>query len=363
MEATVAHGPWVLEPQNQWTIGGRASWEIDLFGRVRRSMEASLANFEAELADLGAVRVALIAETVATYLQCVSLRERITIARSNVEGQERSKDIADRRFDAGMAAGLDPAQADVNLARTQASVPALELALRRSLHRLSVLAGRDPVSNFENAGSGAELPEFPPSLSVGIPADLIRNRPDIRSLERRLAAQSARVGVAIAARYPAIQLSGSWDWLSSKLGGLSSDAAEFGSVGPSISVPIFQSGRLRAQVDAEEANLRQLHLALRQSVLIAQEEVENSLIAIVLDRQQTELLGAAVEAAQDSVELSRSLYTSGQSDFQNVLDAQRSLFALEDELALARLGVLLDLVDLYRALGGGWAPGGELETP
>ena len=138
---------------------------------------------------------------------------------------------------------------------------------------------------------------------------------------------------------------------------------EFGSIGPSISLPIFQSGRLRAQVDAEEANLRQLHLALRQSVLIAQEEVENSLIAIVLNRQQTELLGTAVEAAQDSVELSRSLYTSGQSDFQNVLDAQRSLFALEDELALARLGVLLDMVDLYRALGGGWIPGGELQTP
>ena len=163
--------------QNQWTIGGRASWEIDLFGRVRRSMEASLANFEAEVADLGAVRVALIAETVATYLQCVSLRERIAIARSNVEGQERSKDIADQRFDAGMAAGLDPAQADVNLARTQASVPALELALRRSLHRLSVLAGRDPASSLESAGTGAELPDFPGSLSVGIPADLIRNPP------------------------------------------------------------------------------------------------------------------------------------------------------------------------------------------
>ena len=363
-EASYARSrPLGFGTDDQWTIGGRASWEIDLFGRVRRSIEASLANFEAEVADLQGVQVAIVAETVATYLQCASLKERIRIAHSNVQSQERSKDIVDKRFAAGMAAGLDPAQAEVNLARTQASLPALELALRRSQHRLAVLAGRDPSTVVRELALEESLPAFPATVAVGIPADLIRNRPDIRFVERRLAAQSARVGVATAARYPALELAGSWDWLAREPGDLFDEALEFGSVGPTLSLPIFQSGRLRANVDAEESKLRQLHLALRQRVLVAQEEVENSLFAIVRNRHQAELLGKAVEAAQRSVELSRNLYTSGQSDFQNVLDAQRSQFALEDEHALARLNALLDLVDLYRSLGGGWDTHQELTLP
>ena len=347
--------PFRGRTDDEWQIGASVSWELDLFGRVRRSVEASLASFEAQVEDLHGARVALAAETVASYLQMLSLRERLAIAAANVASQKKSLFIAEQRFGAGMTAGLDPAQAEVNLHATQAAVPALELQLLRVQHRLAVLAGREPRAFLGSFSEKEALPPLPTGLMVGLPADLLRNRPDIRGLERRLAAQSAQVGVATAALYPSINLSGSWDWLAASPGAVFKDAAGFGALGPLVSLPIFNAGKLRSQVSAEEATLRQIDRQLRQQVLVAQEEVENALVAIVRDRRQTELLGAAVAAARRSVEFSRQLYTSGQSAFQSVLDAQRSLFSLEDDLARSRLNTLLDLVDLYRALGGGWA--------
>ena len=349
--------------RDQWSLGAQVAWEVDLFGRVRRAVEASHASFEAEVEQVRGVQVALAAETVATYLQALSIQERLDIAAYNVDGQRRSLDIADRRFDAGMAAGLDPAQARVNLHSTQASVPALELQMQRALHRLAVLTGKDPRSLVGSLQTVRPLPEVPEQLMVGLPADLLRNRPDIRGLERELAAQTARVGVATAALYPSVNLTGAWDWLAQDPDELFERDSRTGSLGFPVSVPIFNAGRLRSQVSAEEAVVRQIHLQLRQRILVAQEEVENALVAIVRDRRQAELLAEAVEAARSSVDLSRQLYTSGQSDFQNVLDAQRSLFALEDDLARAKLNTLLDLVDLYRAIGGGWTEGEPADDP
>ena len=360
--------PFGFSTQDQWTVGGTVAWEIDLFGRVRRGVEASIATFEADIEDLHSVRVSLVAETVATYLQLASLQQRYQIAQRNVAGQERSLEIANDRFDKGMAAGLDPAQAKVNLESTRASLPALELERQRALNRLSVLEGRGPYNTRDLMSVlappadevllppvlPAQLPSVPEEFLVGIPADLLRNRPDIRSLERQLAAQTAQVGVAVASRYPSIQLSGTWDWIARNPGSLFESGTGAGGIGPLVSLPLFQGGRLVNAVRAEEALVRDLDLRLRQTVLVAQEEVENALFAIVRDRRRTELLEEATTAANTSVDLARQLYTSGQSDFQNVLDAQRSLFALEDELEIARLATLLDLVDLYRALGGGW---------
>ena len=346
-----------VETQDLWSAGGDLFWEIDLFGRIRRSVEASRASLEAEVEDLRGVQVALAAETVATYLQAVSLEERLGIAERNVEAQERSLDIANRRFEGGMAAGLDPAQARVNLFTSRASIPALRLGLRQAKHRLAVLAGQEPRALLDRVTTPKELPPLPGELMVGVPADLLRNRPDIRAAERRLAAQTAQVGVATAALYPSINLSATWDWLAEKPADLfGGDDTEAGSFGPLVTIPVFNAGRLRSRRSAEEAAMRQLDLQLRQRVLVAQEEVENALVAVVRDRRQVELLRDAVGAARESVDLSRLLYTSGQSDFQNVLDAQRSLFALEDDVALANLSVMLDVVDLYRALGGGWTP-------
>lgn len=340
---------------NQYTVGASTAWEIDLFGRVRRSVESALASFEAQIEDLHGVRLALVTETVATYLQALSLSERLDIAAKNVKSQEQSLNIAELRFDAGMANGLDPAQAKVNLHSTQATVPALRFELTRTLHRLSVLTSREPRALLEQLSTDIPLPEVPAEVLVGIPADLLRNRPDLRGLERNLAAQSARVGVATAALYPSIQLSGSWDWLALEPEDLFEEEGGFGSIGPVVTLPLFTAGRLRSQVDAEEATLRQLHLQLHQQALVAQEEVENALVSVVNDRRQVELLEEASIAAQRSVDLVRELYTSGQSDFQNVLDAQRNQFTLEDQLAQLRLLVLLDLVDVYRSIGGGWA--------
>lgn len=340
---------------NQWGAGSSLSWEIDLFGRVRRSVEAAAADLQAAQEDLHGVQVALVAEAVSTYLLALSLQERLGIAKRNVVAQTKSMDIADRRKQAGMTSGLDPAQARVNLYTTQASIPALQLQLRRASHRLSVLTGQNPAALLGQMPLDQDLPAVPSQWLVGVPTDLLRNRPDVRGLERRLAAQSARIGVATAALYPAINLAGSWDWLSRTPSTLFDSGTGTGGIGPLVSIPIFNAGRLRSRRSAEEAAYRELDRSLRQRVLVAQEEVENALVAIVRDRDQVNLLTQAVSAARDSVELSRQLYTSGQSNFQNVLDAQRSLFALEDELAQARLNTLLDLVDLYRALGGGWA--------
>ena len=327
--------PLVATPtQDQWTVGGRLSWEIDLFGRIRRSVEASLASFEADVEDLRAVQVALAAETAAVYVDALSLSERLAIARRNVASQARSRGIAEDRFQAGMTANLDPAQARVNLHTTEAAVPALELLRRRALHRLAVLCGKDPRALLEVVAADQPLPDVPSEMLVGIPADLLRNRPDIRGLERRLAAQSAQVGVATASLYPSVNLSGTWDWLARTPSRLFDSGTGFGGIGPLVTVPVFNAGRLRSQVRAEEAALRQLDKQLRQQVLVAQEEVENALFAIVRDRRQAQLLDQALQAAGQAVELSQQLYTSGQSDFQNVLDAQRSAFALEDELAV-----------------------------
>ncbi|MEM8711929.1 MAG: efflux transporter outer membrane subunit, partial [Planctomycetota bacterium] len=331
-------------------------WEIDLFGRVRRSIEVAAADLDAQVEDLRGVQIALIAETVSNYLQIRSLQERIAIAAFNVESQRQSQALTDDRFRAGMTAGLDPAQAEINLFSTRATVPGLKLQLRSAIYRISVLTGRDPLTLLERLEEEQPLPQFPTSLNVGIPADLLRNRPDIRAAERRLASQTALVGVAEARRYPAVSLSGAWTWLASTADGLfDSDASETGDIGPAVSIPIFNAGRLRAQVSAEEAGVRQLELSLRALVLEAQEEVENALAAIVFDREQLEMLRGASGAASRAVELSRDLYTAGQSDFQNVLDAERSLFSLQDDVALARLSLLIDVVDLYRSLGGGWA--------
>ncbi|MEM1448104.1 MAG: efflux transporter outer membrane subunit [Planctomycetota bacterium] len=345
--------------QNQWTAGGEFVWELDLFGRVRRSVEAAGASLEAQVEDLRAVQVLLAAETAATYLRILSISERLEIARRNVDAQRQSQLLATERFRAGIVAGLDPAQADVNLFSSRATVPALELALRRDTHRLAVLAGRPPRALDSRLASVGDLPDVPGELLVGVPADLLRNRPDVRAAERRLAAQTARVGVATAALYPAVNLSGTWDWLARTSNDVLGDGIETGAIGPLVSIPIFNGRRLRSNVEIEEAIVRQLAIALRQSLLIAQEEVENSLVAIVEDRRRAELLTDASSAAERSVGLSRELYTSGQASFQRVLDAQRSLFTLEDQVAQSRLDVLLDVVDLYRSLGGGWtAPEG-----
>lgn len=340
---------------DQYTVGLSTSWEIDLFGRVRRSVQSALASFEAQIEDYHGVQLALVVETVSTYLQALSLAERLGIAAQNVESQEQSLDIAELRFDAGMANGLDPAQAKVNLHSTQASVPALRFELTRTLHRLSVLTAREPRALLEQIQTDVPLPAVPGEMLVGIPADLLRNRPDLRGLERQLEAQTARVGVATASLYPAIQISGSWDWLALEPEDLFEEEGGFGSIGPVVSLPLFTAGRLRNSIDAEEATLRQLHLQLHQQALVAQEEVENALVAVVNDRRRKQLLQEAAAAAQESVDLVRELYTSGQTDFQNVLDAQRSQFSLQDQLAQAKLLVLLDLVDVYRSIGGGWA--------
>ena len=348
---------------DQYTVGLNASWELDLFGRIRRSAQSALASFEAQIEDYHGVQLALVVETVSTYLRALSLAERLGIAAQNVESQEKSLDIAELRFGAGMANGLDPAQAKVNLHSTQASVPALRFELTRTLHRLSVLTAREPRALLEQLSTDVPLPEIPGDILVGIPADLLRNRPDLRGLERKLEAQTARVGVATAALYPSIRISGSWDWLAFEPEDLFEEEGGFGTIGPVVSLPLFTGGRLRSAIDAEEAALRQLHLQLHQQALVAQEEVENALVAVVNDRRRKQLLSEAVVAAQQSVDLVRELYTSGQSDFQNVLDAQRSQFSLQDQLAQAKLLVLLDLVDVYRSIGGGWADTVEAGSP
>lgn len=338
-----------------FALGIGAAWELDVFGRVRRSVEASRADLGATVELARAVRTALVAETVATYLQVRSLQARLAIARNNVAGQAASLDIAQSRFDAGIASRLDPTQAEVNLAATRSAIPALELAIRRSAHRLAVLTGAAPSETPAGVLEGGALPAVPASLLVGVPADLLRNRPDVRAAERQLAAQVARIGLAEAARYPSFDLVGSFDLLAADLGDLFDDGSDAWSIGVPFSWPIFTGGRLEAAVHAERARARELELTYVQTVLIAQEEVENALVAYANDRETQRILASAVDAANRTVELSRELYTAGQSDFQNVLDAERSLFALEDDLEVARVNVLLDLVDLYRALGGGWA--------
>jgi NodT family efflux transporter outer membrane factor (OMF) lipoprotein len=356
-----AFGEFGGDTIESYTLGVGASWELDVFGRIRRSVESARAAFEGSVEDYRDVLVVLLAEVARNYVDVMALQERIELKEGNVRAQQDSLQLTQDRFNAGLTSALDVAQAESNLANTEAQIPPLRFQLTVALNRIAVLLGENPGSVHDELLGRWDIPTVPDEIVTLIPADVVRQRPDIRGAERALASQTARIGVATANLYPRFSLTGFLGLDARNLGDLASGDALTWNVGLPIVAPLFQGGRLRGQIQVEEARTDQLLSDYELTVLEALEEVENALVAYAQERLRRERLARAVRASERSVELVRTQYLAGLTNFQNVLDSQRSLTDQQDQLAESEGLVIKSLIALYRALGGGWQPDPENE--
>lgn len=340
------------------TLGLEAAWEIDLWGRVRRSVEAADADLAAMVEDARDVAVVVAAETARTYVELRAFQLRVEIARRNVSLQEQTLALVRARQEAGLVGERDVAQAATNVEFTRSRVPELEVGQRASENRLAVLLGRAPGTlPPELAAALAEsrpVPRAPTSFAIGVPADLLRRRADVRRAERVLAAETARIGVAEGDLRPRLALFGSLGVSSDGLDDLFESDSVFAGIGPSLRWNVFDAGRLRNNVRAQDARAEQALIAWEQTVLSALEEAENAMTAFVREQTRRASLGLAAEQALLAVELAQTEYEAGLIDFQAVLSSQRALADLEDGLAVSDSAITTSLVTLCKALGGGF---------
>ncbi len=339
---------------NLWAAGFDMAWELDVFGGLRRSIESADAAIDVSIEGYRDVLVTLFSEIALNYLEVRTLQERIRYSRYNIDLQEQTLGLAQARFDTGLAGRLDPTQAEANLAGTEAALPVLRQALQLSINRLGVLLSEQPGDLRESLKEPKPIPVPPDDLAVGIPANVVRQRPDIRFAERSLAAQTAQVGVATARLYPRFGLAGSLGLQATSLSSLGG-AGTFG-ITPVISVPLFNRGRLRDLVRVEEERTQQALFTYEDTVLRAFAEVESALISYAEEQIRRDALIRSVDAAQRAADLVMVVYKTGLTDFQNVLDTQRLLALQQDQLAASEGQVTKNLVSLYKALGGGWDP-------
>ncbi|MBI5656170.1 MAG: efflux transporter outer membrane subunit [Geobacter sp.] len=350
---------------NLFSVGFDASWELDLFGGIRRSVEAATADLESSAASLQETRVSLAAEVALNYVEVRSLQSRLGIARANLASQTETLQLTDWRAQAGLVNSQDVEQARSLREQTRAQVPSLETSLAEAEHRLDILLGKVPGTLHQRLAAAGSLPVVPDRVAVGIPADTLRQRPDVRAAEQTLAAETARVGVAEAARYPTFTLSGSIGLEALTVGALGNSGSAASSLFAGITAPVFNAGRLRNQVEIQDAVREQAQVAYEQTVLNALQDVENGLVALARTRERGEALASAAESARNASILARQRYGAGLIDFQSVLDTERSVLTIEDSLASTRADGVLALIRLYKALGGGWSPRAEAgkETP
>jgi NodT family efflux transporter outer membrane factor (OMF) lipoprotein len=341
---------------NSWSTGLDASWEIDFFGRIRRSVESATAGLQASVEDYRDVLVSVFAEVGITYVEVRTLQERIRLAELNVRNQRSTLQLVIDRNRAGLVGDLDVRQAEQNLARTESFLPTFRSELAAAIHRLGVLLGDSPGTLFAELGPQAPIPKPPGEIVVGVPANLLRQRPDIRRAERAIAAQTARIGVAKADLYPRFTLVGTFALQATDFAKwFTADAFSYG-FGPAVRWNLFDGGRVRANVQAQEALTEQALIGYEQTVLVALEEVENALVAFVQENDRRDALQRSVTAAVAATGLVKTLYRTGLTDFQNVLDTERTQFQEQDTLAQSEGFVTQNLIAIYRALGGGWSP-------
>lgn len=338
-----------------FTLGLDASWELDLWGRVRRSVQSAAATYEASVENYRDVLVTLLADVASTYVELRTTQQRLAYALKNAELQRGAVNLTADRRAAGLVGDLDVRQAELNLARTESVIPAYRAGEAFALHRLSVLSGELPGTLYAEYAPPQPIPIPPATVEVGLPANLLRQRPDIRRAERRLAAQSERIGVATADLYPRFSISGNFTIDSTRTASLFTWASRGFGVGPTFRWNLFSGGRVRSEIQGEEAATEAALARYEQAVLSGYEEVENSLVAFVQERERADALQRSVTAASESVRLVDELYRLGLTDFQNVLATQRILFEEEDKLADSRGSVAQNLIRIYRSVGGGWA--------
>jgi NodT family efflux transporter outer membrane factor (OMF) lipoprotein len=339
---------------DDWQVGFDASWELDFWGRFRRGIEAADAQLLASVANYDDVLVSLISEVARNYALLRTLEERLMVARTNVEIQQRSFEIADAKFQGGTVTELDSAQAASLLHDTEAQVPGLESDIQQTQNTLCILLGIPPQDLRQLLGGPQVIPTVPPEVAVGIPADLLRRRPDIRRSERQLAAQSAQIGIAKADLFPSFALLGTISVAAQDFDDLfkSSSLENFG--GPSFRWAILNYGRIQNNIRVQDASYQALIGDYENTVLQAQGEVENTIAAYLGAQRQVQFLTRSVESANRAVELAEFQYREGTTDYTRVLNTQQSLVGEQDRLVTTRGQVVLNLVAVYKALGGGW---------
>ncbi len=331
-----------------------ASWEIDIFGKKRRAIEAAEATMQAAQEDLRDVLVSLCAEVALNYVDVRSYQTRLKITEDNLAAQNETYDITRWRYQAGLTTQLDVDQAKLTMENTRAGIPSLRSTLEQAKHRLALLLGQQPDTLKRLLATSARIPAASAEIGVGIPADLLRRRPDVRRAERKLASQTAQIGVAEAARYPDFTLSGSIGLESLAYANLYTAGAKAFQVAANAAWILLDSGRIRSNINIQNA-LQEQALGLYQSTLLtALRDVENALTAYSEERKRCDALNAAVEAGISALALADAQYISGLLDFQRVLDSQRSLLSAQTQLATSESEVAADIVRLYKALGGGW---------
>lgn len=337
-----------------YQAGFDATWELDIFGGVRRSLEAASADLAAVEENRRDVLVSLLAEVARNYLELRGLQRQRAVALANVESQRQTLELSTSRFKAGVANELDVKRSEALVATTESAIPALEASIQRAIHRLNVLEGRQPESTLIDLTNDAKLPSAAGQVPIGLPSDLLRRRADIRRAERELAAATARIGVATADLFPKFSLTGSIGQQSSDLSDLAKSSSTFWSLGPTFRWPIFTAGRIRQNIKMQNARQEQAAARYEQTVLLALEDVENALVNYGKEQDRFRFLDAAVKANRRSVEMASELYNRGLIDFLSVLEAQRALFASEDQLITSEKSLSSYLVALYKSLGGGW---------
>ncbi|MGI9428076.1 MAG: efflux transporter outer membrane subunit, partial [Bythopirellula sp.] len=338
---------------DNWTTGFDAGWELDVWGRFRRAIEAADANVDASTEDYDAILVTLIGETATAYLDYRTAQQRLEFAEKNVTIQEGSLEVSEVQFRNGGVTELDVTQAKTNLQQTRQLLPLFRTQQRLANNRLCVLTGIPPQDLSARLGV-QPIPFTPADVVVGIPANLIRRRPDVRKVERQVAAQSALIGVAAADLFPSLSIVGAVQIQAEDFSDLFESASTASFIAPGFNWNLLNYGRLTNNVRVQEARFQQLAIAYQQSVLEANAEVENAIVAFLESQQRLIEVQGAVEAAERSVELGLTQYQDGAIDFNWVFNLQTALTSQQDQLAEVRGDVAKSLVAVYKSLGGGW---------
>ena len=358
---TLANIP-VSNPRNTFStyrVGFDASWEIDLFGHTRRSVEAANARLGASVESRNEARVAVAAEVARNYVEYRTYQQRIVTTRDNVAAFEQTANLVRLQYQAGLASALDLKRAQSDWLASRAALPPLEAEARASVHALGVLLGLAPGALVAELGASAPIPLGPAAVPVGLPSELARRRPDVRRIERELAAATADVGVAVAEQFPRFSLTSALGLDSIRSGDLARLASRYWSVIPQISAPLFEGGRLRSQTEARWAARDAALARYHKGVLEALSDVESALVRIDRQRVRAADLDAAYDASSAALDLSRQRYAAGDTPLTDLLDTERQANTLGDQRVRANGQLALYVVSLYKALGGGWDVAGK----
>ncbi len=331
-----------------------AGWEIDIFGRTRRQVEAADATIAASEEEKRGVRITLEAEVARNYLDLRANQQRLKIARDNIRIEEQTAALIRNKFEIGLGGELEVAQAEAQLALTRSEIPPLESATSQAMHQLALLLGQQPQSLKAELAIVASIPPVPPLLPTILPSELLRQRPDIRTAERKLAAATATVGASIAELFPRFSLSALIGLQSNSLANLVTASSQYWSAGPAVQWSLFDGGRSRATIAISEARRDQAQATYEKTVLTALAETENALVAYAREQEKHKILGQAVTSGQQAMTIAKGQYEAGLTTFLNVLLSEAALYQSQDKLTQSNQQLALDMVALYKALGGGW---------